>query len=376
MTMKDEINTLLSKPASYYTGALKITNNEFVFNKPVVLFGAANMGILFKKFCTTNDINVLAFCDNDKNKVGTTILNTKVISPSMLKQYCDSSVQIIITSSQDDEIKHQLTNYGFTNNCSHSYLSTIYPAKFPTLCWSTNINYIINNSESIKKCFNLLKDSVSKKHFINILRYRLTLNNNYLASIAYDHNKAYFDKNIIKLSKDEVFLDGGAFDGDTLKEFISITNNNFNKVYCFEPDPKSYSKLKSFLVKLNDSRIIPLKLGLGNKEESLYFASEGNIQSKIVDSSKMKIKIVPIDNYIDQNFTFIKLDIEGHEKEALKGASKTIKSKKPKLAICVYHHYQDLWEIPLLIKEQNPDYDIYLRHYGHTLFDTICYAKC
>ena len=232
-----------------------------------------------------------------------------------------------------------------------------------------------SQTDNIIKCFNYLKDTISKKTFVEILKYRLTLNRKHINKVANISTNIYFDKNIINLTKDEVFLDGGAYNGDTINPFIKQTKGMFKKVFCFEPDFESYSILKRHTEKeIKDARIKVLPYGLGKKEETVFFTNEGNLQSKIIKSGKVEIKLYPVDKYIKKKFTLIKLDIEGYEKEALLGAKKTIKVHKPKLAICIYHYLKDLWEIPLLIKRLNPEYNIFIRHYNEFLFDTVCYA--
>jgi hypothetical protein len=62
------------------------------------------------------------------------------------------------------------------------------------------------------------------------------------------------------------------------------------------------------------------------------------------------------------------------ELEALKGAEKTIRRYKPKLAICLYHRREDFIEIPLFIKELVPEYKFFMRHYSDYAYDTILYA--
>lgn len=84
-----------------------------------------------------------------------------------------------------------------------------------------------------------------------------------------------------------------------------------------------------------------------------------------------------IDEAIDpgDRVTTIKMDIEGSELEALKGARETIRRDKPKLAICIYHKTEDLWEIPLYIKSLIPEYRFYIRHHGPSgLYDSVLYA--
>jgi hypothetical protein len=76
----------------------------------------------------------------------------------------------------------------------------------------------------------------------------------------------------------------------------------------------------------------------------------------------------------NEKITFIKMDIEGSEPQALSGAEEIIKKQKPKLAICVYHKPEHLWEIPLYLKKIVPEYKIYIRHHTPLEYETVCYA--
>lgn len=373
--MKKDLDKILSKPASYYIKSIKNSNNKFDFSKPVILFGASKLGSIFHELCINNNIKVLAYCDNDKTKTKSEIKGVSVASINDLKSDYSNNTQIIITSKHDDQIKNQLIKLGFTNIWSHTYFSTIYASRFPILSWNNNISDIVRNKRKLQISFKLLNDKGSQNVFLNLLKYRLTLDKKYLNLIKTTKHEEYFDSGLIKLSKNEVFIDGGAYSGDTLRKFIKISNNSFNNVQCFEPDTISYRKLKLYVdLKLKDKRIKVHKLGLGSKKEKVLFSNEGNLQSKIIKSGRTKIQIVPLDSFGWDKITFLKLDIEGYEKEALIGAKKMIINHKPKLAICSYHHLEDLWEIPLLINKLNPSYKIHLRHYGSYIFDTICYA--
>lgn len=97
---------------------------------------------------------------------------------------------------------------------------------------------------------------------------------------------------------------------------------------------------------------------------------------KIVDQEKegCVIETVALDELIDERVTFLKMDIEGAEAEAIKGAKNMIQKDKPKLAICIYHKPNDLWEIPLMIHELVPEYKMYIRHMGIRCYGTILYA--
>ena len=81
-----------------------------------------------------------------------------------------------------------------------------------------------------------------------------------------------------------------------------------------------------------------------------------------------------IDDHFDEEFTFIKFDIEGAELDALRGAYNTIKRNKPKLAICIYHLPNDIWEIILFINNNFPFYDLYVRSHQYDGLDFVLYG--
>jgi len=85
------------------------------------------------------------------------------------------------------------------------------------------------------------------------------------------------------------------------------------------------------------------------------------------------VPTVKIDD-LARNATFIKMDIEGAELNALKGAEDTIKNNAPKLAICIYHQLNDFWEIPMYLKRIMPEYSFYVRHHQFDIGGTVLYA--
>ena len=123
---------------------------------------------------------------------------------------------------------------------------------------------------------------------------------------------------------------------------------------------------------LKNIEIIPK--GLYNKETSLNFLNKGPGSKVLLDGST-HIDVTSIDNVLNGNAaTFIKLDIEGCELEALKGAKNTIIKYHPKLAICVYHKPEDIFEIPKYILSLVPNYKLYIRHYSNVELETVLYA--
>ncbi|MDR2917604.1 MAG: FkbM family methyltransferase [Tannerella sp.] len=189
----------------------------------------------------------------------------------------------------------------------------------------------------------------------------------------------YFPDDLINLSQDEVFVDGGGFIGDTTLNFIEKTQNKFKKVHIFEPMQENFEKISH---NINTGNTDPCKInvynaGLSSSEKEVFFDQTGSSAAKIDKKGNVPAKLVSLDKYVPEEerkeITYIKLDVEGAELDALEGMRETISKYKPKLAICIYHKPTDLWKIPLFIHKLNPSYKLYIRQH-HPVHETVCYA--
>lgn len=175
----------------------------------------------------------------------------------------------------------------------------------------------------------------------------------------------------------EIFIDAGAFDGESSLGFIKwCKENSLNaeKIYLFEP---MHDGIIISQDKLRDYPVEYLECGLGKEDAELHFEKKGNnlMGSRVKDTGDSVIRIKTIDGILaGGKATFIKMDIEGSEAAALYGAAETIRKYRPKLAISMYHKRRDILELPKLVKEINPDYKLYLRHYSNMRWDFVMYA--
>ncbi len=188
----------------------------------------------------------------------------------------------------------------------------------------------------------------------------------------------YFVKDIVKLSTEEVFVDAGGYIGDTVLEFVNKTKGDFKKVHMFEASKRTCEKAVENLEahKIDMQKICIHNVGLfSSKQEAFFDWNAGG--SQISKKGQEKVQLVKFDDYLSEEdrkeVTFVKMDIEGAEMDALKGMAETISTYKPKLAISIYHLDTDLWEIPLYIHQLNPDYKFYIRQHA-TVGETVCYA--
>lgn len=189
----------------------------------------------------------------------------------------------------------------------------------------------------------------------------------------------YFVDDIMRLEKDEVFIDCGAYIGDTAQEFIEALKRqgaaSYKEIVSFEPDEANYKAMKA--LKLPHHRCICK--GVYDKPCTLHFdatpSKTRRVSGSVNEHGGEEIEVDSIDNALQGGkATFIKMDIEGSELPALHGAAETIKRYKPKLAICVYHKNDDLLTIPQYIKTLVPEYKFYLRAHMDTCNDLVLYA--
>ncbi len=197
-------------------------------------------------------------------------------------------------------------------------------------------------------------------------------------SAAVLEHELYFDTNLIKFHENEVFVDAGALNLETSLRFMEACKKSHvqhYRIHAFEPDCISYDNCKNMVKNMTNADIQLYNAGLWSKDTTLYFAETGNAASQIsTEQTGTSIKAVALDNCISDLVTFIKMDIEGAELEALKGSREILKRYRPKLAISLYHKKEDLVELPSYIKELVPEYKLYIRHYSNASIETVLYA--
>jgi len=191
----------------------------------------------------------------------------------------------------------------------------------------------------------------------------------------------YFDNEIIRFGEDEVFVDCGSFTGDTVEMFISnlkkLKIEKWKQIYAIEAKKDNYERAKKNLEKYNN--VVLINKGCWNYSGTHKFIEDeySNSASAIQENGNSEIEVDTIDNIIfrgEEGVTFIKMDIEGAELNALKGAEQTIRKYKPKLAISIYHKPEDLYEIPQYIKSLVPEYKLYFRNHAPSATESVLYA--
>ncbi|MDR0932601.1 MAG: FkbM family methyltransferase [Victivallales bacterium] len=184
----------------------------------------------------------------------------------------------------------------------------------------------------------------------------------------------YFPSDVPFLKSGLKFADLGAYDGDTIAEFI-CHGLSLEQVWAFEPDPENFRKLSTRIKNLNSKFPITLfPCGVGDFTGQVNFCTSGDLGSHVAQEG-VSIPVCRLDDILFGEFpNYIKLDIEGFEEAALNGMRKIITQYHPMLAICVYHKPEDIFRIPLLLNSWEYPGNFYLRQHCGNFFETVCYA--
>jgi len=181
----------------------------------------------------------------------------------------------------------------------------------------------------------------------------------------------YFDLDLIQVSENEVFIDLGAFIGDTVRDYINMYGpDSYKTIYCYEITPATFRVLKQNLAAY--PKIEYRMKGASDSHGVMYITANDTDASAnvLAHQGNIEVETVPIDDDIQEPVTFIKMDIEGAEQKALLGCANHIRATHPKLALSVYHNNEDLWKIPRMVDEICPGYEFYLRYHGGNLCAT------
>lgn len=242
-------------------------------------------------------------------------------------------------------------------------------------------DYLERNYLKLKEVFDLLMDEESKQVFIG--RIKATLNGD-VGYLYLTHYKEYFHPEVCPRPGD-ILIDGGV--GSYVYQQISFseTVGEQGRIVAFEPDPESFKVALETFQRRNCHNLLLLPYGLWDDLGELPFISAGlasHVCLEVLNSegsiTTIKAKMVTIDHMVSKlklpKVDFIKLDVEGSELQALRGGIKTILDFRPRMAICLYHRPEHLWEIPLFLKGLDVGYKFFLGH-SHALPEhTVLYC--
>jgi len=354
--------------------------NKLIGNKKIILYGAGEGFITFSVFVIERyNLKVTLILDR-KYDYGSNNFGIKCISPDYYKPTLEEKNEsvVIITVGKSEyhkEICDCLKGMGFKNII---FSSDIY--EYHLLCPTEELKergykFYHTNKKNILLCPSLFADALSRDIYLKIVKTHLQRK---IVPIPNRNPKEQYFPTDVNLQKGfSRFINCGSYNGDTIKNLLNL-KKKIKALACFEPDPGNFKTLTDYLVQNKDKiadNIIAFPCGVYSVEKQFKFSSGNEFNSMISKEGASIIQCVSIDHVIPSfDPTFINMDIEGAELEALKGAEGTIVESKPDLAICVYHAPNHIWDIPLYLDGLRLGYQFYLRNYTSFVSETILYA--
>ena len=367
--LKKDVTELIDKQKTAFEQLTVATGESFI------LFGAGRLGQITLTGLRKAGIEPLAFADNNPKLWNASVEGLRVLSPQdAVSQFAQKAI-FVITVYTSQPIWEQLTSLGL-KVLSFAELAWHYPQALTPHGGVELPSKIFMQAEDVKKAFQLWADETSRREYLGQLLWQTSLD----LSILPPHlpqNEIYFADDLIVPLANEVFVDCGAFDGDSVQEYLKRRVGFFEKIIAIEPDPANWKALKTRVASLPvemSSKIHVIQSAAGSKSEIVTFNATGTAGSSIGNGS-YEVQCAPLDELLkDVKPTFIKIDIEGAEPDALLGMRQIIERDVPVLAICLYHAQEHLWQIPLLIQSLSDQYSFYLRRYADECWEIVVYA--
>lgn len=343
------------------------------------IFGGGVLGTTLCKWLQKNQIFVDFFCDNNQQKLGTSIESVPFIDFKSLNSIRQDTFVMVSTTNKDgghrynEEINKQL------NEFEHIMPNIL---KF--------MAYYVNDYKlSYKECLNgaidilqALQDYNSKELFLDLLPLKFVdsadpIEKNPLEK--YYDPLQYFTHDCYQHSEQERIVDCGAFKGDTLQSFLNLYGNKFETYHCFEMDQYAFAQLQANISQFPQEvrrKIETYPVGVYFENRTAHYSTMTNtLGSLIDDNGEEEAHLVPLDEALkNERITMIKMDIENSELEALMGAERLINENHPMLAISIYHSTEQFFRVPLYILKKFPFYKLYLRQHTTITDDTVLYA--
>ncbi len=331
---------------------------------PIFIYGMGDGAIKIMNVFEDYNIAVAGFFASDEFVRGHSFQGHLVHKLSEIEAVCEDFIIVLAFAASYQKLYDHL----IALSEKHTIIAPDVPVAGNGLF---TYEYYLENLGKFEQVYELLADEQSKAVYTDIINFKISGKISYLNNTLFDENEIF--ESLITLGDNEVYADLGAFNGDTVLEFLQNTNSNYKHIYALEPNPKNFRRL----LKNTDGleKFTAINAAAWSCETTLGFSKGVGRMTKIELDEQNKTDATSVDNIATEDVTFLKLDVEGAEREAILGAKKQI-STGCKIISALYHRNEDLFDIPLLIHEINPDYKFFIRHKLYIpAWETNLYAK-
>lgn len=345
-----------------------LSEEEKIFDK-IIIWGTGNTTTLYQegfRRLASEGFQIFGYADNNKDKWGEECFGKKIYSPDEIAHMED--VLVLIASPRVEVISMVAKQLDELD-----------------VRWEHVDNYILSrHKKEVLQCYDLFAAQYSRELFVHLVECRIK---GRYPSCKYQESGNYFNfQGFGYTEMREIYVDCGAYVGDSVERYIWSQEGVFDKIYAFEPDRENFNAMKYRVDRLKrewnlgENKIDIYPYGVSDKDSIQYIQRYhenngfGTGISEFGGEGYDECVTISLDKFIDGRVDFIKADIESYEYKMILGAKKIISEWKPKIAVCIYHNAVDFYSILLLLHEINPDYHFELRHYTNALSESVLYA--
>lgn len=326
--------------------------------RPIVLYGMGDGALKVLRQCRRFGIPVSGIFASDEFVRGQTFEGFKVHTLKEAEAQWGDFVILLCFGSDLPALMERIL--------ALSRRHTLYAPDVPLFGDSLFTEEFLQEHENeLESAYRLLADEHSRLVFRSVVNFKLSGKISYLVQCESERGEIFCS--LLPLTSRERYLDLGAYDGDTIREFLSWTKDRADLILALEPDPKNFRKLKKLQKAPESGQFSLLNAGIWQRDGVLPFDNRAGRSSALDSAGRLKVPVYSIDTLRRRygGFTYIKMDVEGAERQALLGGRETLLLDRPKLLFSGYHRTEDLFSLPLTLHALAPDYRIWLRHHPY-----------
>lgn len=338
------------------------------------IYGAGGYGCTIHRLLSAGGFSVHGFIDRRAGAAGAAALPARAITPEALGSPEGATLVVGLHSFGADPVPvlRWARDAGFGTILSPVDLPDVLGPEAGSY-WLTGRSHVATHADRLAEVAELLADDRSREILATLARFRVGAGVEAHPPVCIEDQ--YFPRDLPTLAPGASVMDGGACVGE-LWAGARTAGVDIDAWFAFEPDPANFARLVEVARGASARHIALFPCGLGGELSQARFAS-GETSAHLVGEGEgdTVVQVVALDEVLfGIDPTFVKLDIEGAERAALRGMRRIVERARPRLAVAVYHRPDDLWELPLLIHSMMPEAKLHLRQHGHNGFDTVLYA--
>lgn len=338
----------------YFSGLESAPQYILGSGKPVYIYGMGNGGEKVLGWCADYGIDVSGVFASDDFVRGQSFCGYKVKTLSEVESECGDFIILLAFGTALPEIMSRIEDFEKRHILLAPEVPVIAGKHFDK-------SDFMDRFDEAARVYDMLADDISRETFVKLTAYKITGRLGYLREIFTSPEKS---GGLLDLGDSEIYCDLGAYNGDTVVEFVKSVNGRYRSIYALEPEKRNFQKCVKNCISLDNIEFH--NAAAWSVDGEMSFENGSGRQAKVSGSGRGKICARSLDSVLaGRECTYVKYDVEGADIPALKGSENTVKRYSPKLCCALYHRCYDYIEIPLYINKMNSGYRFYMRQYPY-----------